>query len=413
MRSIKQHLQLGIQLAATAVLIAGSSTQTVLALTQHDLYTEGINYFNIQKDADCDTTADTSTTGGATTDTAYITQPPAGADDEEKIYHFFVDQVHLSPAAAAGIMGNMQNESHFDPSIEQNPPGGAWEDYSSNNVNHGGKGGVGLVQWDGGRRPAYMNYAKDHKADKKTLLPQLNYVWYELNHGYKSTLDALKAAKTAADAAFQFHKLYEGSADGPAKVQNRMNNATKIQGKYEGKAPGTANASTGTATDCETAGSNSTSPECGAATGTARILCAAKKYDIISYRLDGTASTGHGGAKVWHEKYCKTISTDCYLDCSGLVNIAVYDIYRIELNESTVSERSDIGKHWEKTTFEKLQPGDLIQPHEGHVEIVDHVKGNTIYTFGAHTSHTAQPKQVGPSSYTNDSTRLYLHFKEK
>lgn len=421
MKNLRHHSAIFLQMLAVALLLGIPLAQRAYGLTQRDLYTEGISWTNLQDDCAQDTTIDGSTGTPNKDDSTYITQQPAGADNEEKIYHFFVDQIHLTPAAAAGIMGNIQAESHFDPADAQSG-GAAWNDMSSLDINHGGKGGVGIVQWDGGRRPAYMNYAANHGADKKTLLPQLNYVWYELNHNHTDALNGgtsaltgkyypgLKNATDPQKAAEAFHYLYEISGDSPSAVQGRMNNATAILAKYQGKAPGTAGGDSAPADNCQSNAGNSSTPQCGGATGTARIICDALKYDSVSYRNDGTPSTGHGDIAEWHSKYCPTIGPSCYTDCSGLVNIAVYDIYHVNLYENTDGERADIGKYWKKISYGDLAPGDIMQPFSDHVEIVDHKQGDVIFTFAAHTSHRAQPLQVGPSKYTKNSGQLYLRY---
>lgn len=328
----------------------------------------------------------------------------AGNDNVQKIFNYFIAK-GLPAAGTAGIMGNMQAESHFDPSIEQTS--GAWEDLSSLNINEGGKGGVGLVQWDGGRRPAVIKYmlsqgltdADFHKPSDKLLGAELDYVWKELNGPYIDTLHTIQKDTDPAQAAFDFHKGYEGSSDSAAQIkQNRMDPAVAIYKQYSGASSG-GSCSSGV-TDCTSA------------SGVAKIICAAKAYDTVSYHEyvgNGDDPAGHQGGAAWHTS-CPKIGPSCYLDCSGLVNVAVYDAFGVEINENTDSERADIGKYWEKVSVKDLQPGDIMQPNPGHVEIIDHVQGSTLYTFAAHTDNYPQPKQVGPASYPIQSGQLYLHY---
>lgn len=67
----------------------------------------------------------------------------SGTTTKEKIWNYLLQQ-GLSENQAAGLMGNMQKESTFSPTVHQDPDGTLWDDGS-------GKG-WGLVQWDGGRR---------------------------------------------------------------------------------------------------------------------------------------------------------------------------------------------------------------------------------------------------------------------
>lgn len=339
-----------------------------------------------------------SSGGTGSGSTGYDSATPTGADPPEQIYNFLVGK-GLSPAATAGIMGNIQEESHFDPANEQMP--GAWQDMSSLDVKHGGKGGVGLVQWDGGRRPAYINYARNNGADPKNIVPQLNYIWHELNGGYKeSTLVRLQAETDPGQAAYIFHKYYEISSDTPAQIKERMDDAVNLLAKYANKP-----ASGSIAAGCN--GGASLSPQCATAAGNARILCAAQRYDTVSY-FEGYKG-GHQGAAQWH-KECPVVGPSCYLDCSGLVNIAVYDVYHTDLDENTEGERAHVGTNWKVISLSEVQAGDIVQPVSSHVEIIDHVQGNKLYTFGAHTDLFEQKDQVGASSYPIDSGFVFYRY---
>lgn len=137
-------------------------------------------------------------------------------------------------------------------------------------------------------------------------------------------------------------------------------------------------------------------------TGRARILSCAKVYDPISY--EESARGGHSGAVVWHKTVCPKIPgkpwpyASCVLDCSGLVSIAVYDAFGYDHPWNTASLRAD-NANWHDVSVNDLAPGDLIEPFSGHVEIVDHVTKDRIYTFGSHSAKYPQPRQVSPASF--------------
>lgn len=150
----------------------------------------------------------------------------------------------------------------------------------------------------------------------------------------------------------------------------------------------------------------SLSPQCQTAVGNARILCAAQVYDTVSYQEVGAA--GHQGGAAWH-KTCQAIGPSCILDCSGLVNIAIFDVFGTDLKDNTTSERSDTA-NLKPILFSDLKPGDLIQPNSGHVEIVDHVVNDTIFTFGSHSANRLQPDQVGPAQFKDNNGNLYLRY---
>lgn len=360
------------------------------------------------------------------------TSTVVGDTNEAKIWNYFI-KAGIGAIAAAGILGNMSQESGLNPAREQSK--GAWEDMSDKYYGRGGRGGVGLVQWDGPRRPAAITYllghgltqAELHQATDKLLVAELDYITQvEFTGGYKSALTNMQAAPDAATAAYIFHRDYERSSDGPSAIKERTDDATKFYQKYTGggsaDTPESTNASRfADASMNSGACSQNQSPECPTATGPALILCEAKKYDPVSYVWAGA----HDGAAKWiyectHSRdskgridptETKPIDASCGLDCSGLVNVAVYDAFKIDLRENTDSERTS--KHWVRiSSLKDVQPGDIMQPHAGHVEIVDHIEGNTIHTFGAHTANRAQPDQVGPSKSTYNSNMLFLRLKE-
>jgi len=83
----------------------------------------------------------------------------------------------LNRAATAGIMGNIEAESGFNPAAAQG------------NGNY--PLGVGIIQWSGGRRTNLINAVPNWKTN---LTGQLNFLWGELSGGYKdSTLTPIKS----------------------------------------------------------------------------------------------------------------------------------------------------------------------------------------------------------------------------
>lgn len=315
----------------------------------------------------------------------------SGSDNPSKVWNYFksqgVDDLHT-----AAIMGNMQQESSFNPTLIQK--GG-----NSKNPADAGRLGWGLSQWSPG--VMILDVAKKYSilSPIYELVTQLNITWREMNDvaptGYKNFIADFKKETDLEKATMFYANKYEGAGI----IGRRYQFAQQALQRYGGT-EGVA----GAAPVCGGASSVS-SVECATAQGRAKILCEAKKYDPVSYRLSGDA--GHQGGAEWH-KTCPTIGPSCYLDCSGLVNIAVYDAFGVDLRENTTSERSS--KYWQRITLAQLQPGDIFQPNSGHVEIVDHVEGNRIYSFGAHTAKRAQPGQVGPSVFTAGSGYLYLRY---
>lgn len=148
----------------------------------------------------------------------------SGANNKEKIWNFLIGK-GLSPPQAAGIMGNMQAESHFDPSIDQGGPGGPVGEYNN---------AYGLVQWDGPRRVSLENAARAAGVDVADLEFQLNYMYNESVGREARDIpglnewDGLKREVTAEGAAFYWHRNFERSNDGPGRIKGRSDNAVAL-----------------------------------------------------------------------------------------------------------------------------------------------------------------------------------------
>jgi beta-lactamase class A len=317
-----------------------------------------------------------------------------GKDNEEKIWNYFKSK-QLSDEQVAGIMGNIQQESGFDPEIIQ---GGG----RSKDPRDAGSGGWGLIQWTPGEK--VIDEAKEAGVDGPIyeLASQLDLIWQHMHNNPVVTqpfdLNHFKAISNEVEAAQYFGSQIEGFGTEGARLQY----ATELLHKHGGTTSGTQISADG---GCASTGS----PDCQTATGSAKILCEAKKYDPVDYVWGG----GHAGGSAYH-KACPTIKSNdssCGLDCSGLVSVAVYDAFNGSGSVSwdTNALRAD-STHWKEVSFDKLQPGDVIEPDPDHVEIIDHVAGQTIHTFGAHSSSYPQPRQVGPSQYSNSPNNRYYHY---
>jgi beta-N-acetylhexosaminidase len=165
----------------------------------------------------------------------------SGNTPAAQAFNYFVNNAHLSPQAAAGIVGNMETES-----------AGNTEKLDTHAHNDIAGGHDGIIQWDGGR---WANL-KSHESGKNIydITTQLDYVWYELQGSYKQVLGDLKNADSAAKAATIFNNGDEVSGDNSGQ---REANATKLFNKYGGGASSTTDTSTastssadGAATDC-------------------------------------------------------------------------------------------------------------------------------------------------------------------
>jgi hypothetical protein len=145
-----------------------------------------------------------------------------GKDNEETIFRFLLSK-GLTPYQTAGIMGNLRQESGFNPKAQQDRSKSV---YPKDGV------GFGLAQWTfTSRQQPLVDLARKMKVLPNTMDPQLAYLWKELTGSYKkSTLDPLKGVFTNSThddpikrATFIFHNNYEGSADTIEMIGRRVN----------------------------------------------------------------------------------------------------------------------------------------------------------------------------------------------
>ena len=150
-----------------------------------------------------------------------------GTTNAEKAFNYFIGApANLSPQAAAGIVGNMMVES-----------GGRTENLDTHAHNNISGTHDGIVQWSTSRWAALQSHESGGPYD---LATQLDYVWYELQHSYPATLNALKHTSSARDAAGIFNDgpplpAFEASGD---ESGNRERLAQQIFAKYGGGAAG-------------------------------------------------------------------------------------------------------------------------------------------------------------------------------
>lgn len=144
-----------------------------------------------------------------------------GSSNTEKVWNFLQDK-GLTSAQAAGIMGNMQQESCFNPGAT-NKSSGAY----------------GICQWLGGRKSALQAYCSSNGFSYASLEGQLNYLWYELNTSESSALSFIRGTSTAADAAYMFGKKFERFGDNASDYAKRQKYAKSFY-STSGKSAGAA-----------------------------------------------------------------------------------------------------------------------------------------------------------------------------
>lgn len=164
-----------------------------------------------------------------------------GNDNVQKVYNYFVAK-GLSGIAAAGIVGNMMQESGVNP---QRLQGGTTPMSASPPLNS--SQGWGIVQWTGlGVQQNLVKTAAAQGRPVGDLAFQLDFLFAQLNSNpsyYK--FDQLKAATNPSEAAMIFHSGFERSADAPGSpaLLHRQTGAEQVYQQYGGAA-GTASSGT-------------------------------------------------------------------------------------------------------------------------------------------------------------------------
>lgn len=177
----------------------------------------------------------------------------SGSNNEEKVWNFLTGDLKFTPNQAAGVMGNIKQESGFSPTIV-NPSSGAY----------------GLAQWYAGRKTALQSYASSKGKPVNSLAIQLEFLKKELEGSYKSSvLDPIKAKDSIENTTLVWLERFEvpclpGSCGG--EMAKRLPFAEAFLKKYGGQAGSTAaiNADTPPEGSCQEAANKQGS---GAATG--------------------------------------------------------------------------------------------------------------------------------------------------
>ncbi|MGI9027568.1 MAG: phage tail tip lysozyme [Candidatus Saccharimonadales bacterium] len=222
-----------------------------MSVEQRNLYRKGIQYY---EKVTCETLADDA----AAADAGATAEPPAvssqcqcnvsggggggpidltGSDNEEKIFNFFVGQ-GLKPFQAAGIMGNMYEESGLNPRALQ--PG------TTGDAPIPGRG-YGLVQWTfPARQDPLIKKARDAGKKVYDLGIQLGYVIDELNGTHQRAFAELKKSTNSDQATEAIEIHYETHAGVPSGNlhQIRKDKAAEFLTKYGSGTPSSPGATT-------------------------------------------------------------------------------------------------------------------------------------------------------------------------
>ena len=184
----------------------------------------------------------------------------SGTTAEEKVWSGLTS--FMKEEQAAGVMGNMVGESGLGPSRHQ----GTGNGFSSSIWDKDSGKGLGLIQWDGGRRPEMANYVKKrfpslvkyleegstygglsgdqfiekvgHEDANKLYQAEIEFLKSEIDKSYQE----LYKKNSPDDAPNYFAKSVERCADcvDPAKINgenmsNRRKRANEIYSRQSGR----------------------------------------------------------------------------------------------------------------------------------------------------------------------------------
>lgn len=386
-----------------AVTIGSQMTQTSHALfgKQRLIYEDNVLYFDYKDSPILGACAGADTGGGSI--------PLSGRDNIEKAFRYFIAR-GLTAQQSAGIVGNLIAESGVNPEIKQTTGGP----------------GRGIAQWEvggrwdtvrgqGGKPGNVKDFAASPEGGGRQMTDlglQLDFLWNELNHisPWKNALPKIKAATTFGEVSTIFLKDFERPRDqGEAVQRKRAELAGNVLREFGDTTGGGDAAPIATITDaCGAAGGttvNCTDGGGAAVSGRAAILCEARKFDPFGYLWGG----GHGvPAEKWMADF---MAAGGYsqpfkriLDCTGLMKMALYNVYKVNLEFNTRSMASV--KEFREIPIADTQPGDFVW-REGHAEIV--AAPQAAETFGARTQFAPEPRQITGGGKQNWS-KAYRYY---
>lgn len=134
----------------------------------------------------------------------------------------FLTSKGLSYAQAAGIAGNLKQESRFIPTADNNKAEG-----------ESGKGHYGIAQWDKKYRwPKIKEWILNKKLDPYTLSAQLKALYWEANE--RGDIAKLQTHDKPKSAAAEWLKSYERSGEKPGQAgyEKRLMYAQQIYDYY-------------------------------------------------------------------------------------------------------------------------------------------------------------------------------------
>lgn len=402
----KNRFKLGLYLCLAVIISASIMPLKVLAIDVDFYSSNDILFYNPDGGGCPDSPADGSGGGGGSSS-------DAGYDKRlETALNFFTGK-GLSLAAAAGIAGNLKNESGIEPAKIQ----GQYNSLAPDTYKPVNGTGFGIAQWTfSGRQGPLVAYAKSQNKKITDLTMQLEFLWKEAtSNTYKDMMTKLNTIKSdtpyngvdpAVAATILFHgstkkirdnptikkvnpkRGFEGSADSADRIINkRGGSATKIFEKYKGKiADGTGVSGIGKDPGGGGSASDDAGGECGNGAIAGDIVATALKF-----ALDKPATSGMSKKEDATPAYIEAINTynrganvaDCGMFVGTVMRASGSDDNYPKSSTATqiayVKVNTDKYQTIENPKQSDLQSGDILIVNNGSSHHTMIYTGNTPY----------------------------------
>lgn len=146
-------------------------------------------------------------------------------DIRRQIAERLISDLRLSPAAAAGIVGNLDHETGGFKHMQELKP-----------VVPGSRGGYGWAQWTGPRRRAFEAWSKENKLDPASFDANYGFLKHELTATPEGkVLRSLEGASDPGNAAKVFSAQF--LRPGIPHMGSRVSRAEQVYAQLSGGAP--------------------------------------------------------------------------------------------------------------------------------------------------------------------------------
>ena len=304
-----------------------------------------------------------------------------GNGNAQKTWNF-LSQKGLGNTATAAVMGNIQQESQFNPEIMQK--GG-----SSQNPSDADPLGWGLAQWTPGSKTPGLAATANVTGPIYELGTQLQLIWAEMNGtaptGYQNVTGGLKSQSSLAGAVEFFRANFEGGTPGMRLAYAQQALTTYGGSQNSGTTPNTpsdnGSCSGGTAINCPTssAATASSSTSSSSSSRTSIVCIAQSELALWKSQPGYNEIAGHNFpyAETGYEKYTQGRHEEWCADFASWIYYKAGDPLQSnnQGNVPGVSSIQAIGMNGGKFTYHDQstnyvpQPGDLAIHNSSHVNI--------------------------------------------